>query len=150
MWMAQYIHIWRCRGPGGPHRLQNGWGVARRGPWWVRLPYASAIALSNPMCACHLTTGFCRICKPMLLFSYCKTMLPSSLQYMMYFQTRIWAIPHHALEKKMRTHWMALTKRSCHSGSSGGKPKKGKSEGSRKVVTSTMSTLDAEKSRVST
>src|SRR6266516_6182426 len=43
--MAKYrhtLHIWRCRGPGGSHRLQNGWGVARRGPWWVRLPYASA------------------------------------------------------------------------------------------------------------
>src|SRR5438874_548141 len=37
--------LWRCRGPGGSHRLQNGWGVARRGPWWVRLPYASASIL---------------------------------------------------------------------------------------------------------
>ncbi len=40
--MAKYSHTWRCRGPGGSHRLQNGWGVARRGPRWVRLPYASA------------------------------------------------------------------------------------------------------------
>src|SRR5579884_963614 len=38
---------WRCRGPGGSHRLQNGWGAARRGPWWVRLPYASALLSSS-------------------------------------------------------------------------------------------------------
>src|SRR5581483_1772353 len=41
--------LWRCRGPGGSHRLQNGWGVARRGPWWVRLPYASA-SLQTQFC----------------------------------------------------------------------------------------------------
>src|SRR5437763_11940220 len=46
--MAQYgvPKTWRCRGPGGSHRLQNGWGVARRGPRWVRLPYASAFFCS--------------------------------------------------------------------------------------------------------
>src|SRR6266853_2882209 len=41
-WQNTPTQTWRCRGPGGSHRLQNGWGVARRGPWWVRLPYASA------------------------------------------------------------------------------------------------------------
>src|SRR5260370_2449969 len=41
-WQNTAANMWRCRGPGGSHRLQNGWGVARRGPRWVRLPYASA------------------------------------------------------------------------------------------------------------
>ncbi len=42
---------WRCRDPGGSHRLQNGWGAARRGPWWVRLPYASAGCVVSGVCA---------------------------------------------------------------------------------------------------
>src|SRR5207302_8493608 len=49
--------LWRCRGPGGPHRLQNGWGVARRGPWWVRLPYASATYFLNDDCDFHRLLG---------------------------------------------------------------------------------------------
>jgi hypothetical protein len=40
--IAVLLLPWRCRGPGGSHRLQNGWGAALRGLWWVRLPYASA------------------------------------------------------------------------------------------------------------
>ena len=62
-WQNTPTQTWRCRGPGGSHRLQNGWGVARRGPWWVRLPYASANKRSKTICACLLTHRFCRICK---------------------------------------------------------------------------------------
>src|SRR5436190_23973251 len=69
--------LWRCRGPGGFHRLQNGWGVARRGPWWVRLPYASAWIVFAMGMRLSLIPWFCRICKTMLPISDCKTMLPS-------------------------------------------------------------------------
>src|SRR2546429_2908812 len=61
--MAEYSHridlqlSWRCRGPGGSHRLQNGWGVARRGPWWVRLPYASASYFPENLCDFHRLLG---------------------------------------------------------------------------------------------
>ena len=41
-----HVLSWRCRDSGGSHRLQNGWGVAQRGPRWVRLPYASAVPSS--------------------------------------------------------------------------------------------------------
>src|ERR1700756_4011820 len=75
--MSQYTHAWRCRGPGGSHRLQNGWGVARRGPWWVRLPYASAFFTFEHIENLSLIPWFCRICKTMLPISDCKTMLPS-------------------------------------------------------------------------
>src|SRR5207245_2435063 len=50
-WQNTPTQTWRCRGPGGSHRLQNGWGVARRGPWWVRLPYASANERMQLSCA---------------------------------------------------------------------------------------------------
>ena len=52
--MTKYgvYYAWRCRGPGGSHRLQNGWGGARRGPRWGRLPYASALCV-NTMCVLY-------------------------------------------------------------------------------------------------
>ncbi len=36
------------------YRLQNGWGAARRGPWWVRLPYASVSPLYEESRVLHL------------------------------------------------------------------------------------------------
>src|SRR5258708_29352047 len=75
-WQNTAANMWRCRGPGGSHRLQNGWGVARRGPRWVRLPYASArndcVYFEN----LSFYPWFCRFSKTMLPFLPCKTMLP--------------------------------------------------------------------------
>src|SRR5579864_8280240 len=75
-WHNRHCFPWRCRGPGGSHRLQNGWGVARRGPWWVRLPYASASCLSMECHDVSFYPWFCRCCKTVLPFRPCKTMLP--------------------------------------------------------------------------
>src|SRR5438105_516349 len=69
---------WRCRGPGGSHRLQNGWGVARRGPWWVRLPYASASSSSLIVHTCHLTHGFADFQNLCFLYPPPKLCFPSS------------------------------------------------------------------------
>src|SRR5258706_13524149 len=56
-WQNTAANMWRCRGPGGSHRLQNGWGVARRGPRWVRLPYASARNDCVSLCAVYCNRG---------------------------------------------------------------------------------------------
>ena len=75
-WQNTPTQTWRCRGPGGSHRLQNGWGVARRGPWWVRLPYASANKRSKTVCACLFTHGFADSARLCFLFGPAKLCFP--------------------------------------------------------------------------